>query len=310
MDPGPIDFHTHTHPTAELGLAFQRRWGFIDSPRTGTVDELFGIMDRCGVRRTLIVPWMPAQDHAVEIAAQRYGASPTAGQRAEVHAEVVRRMIELNQWAVDQVAAAPDRLSCIVGLDPIMMDEATLKAEVGNKLAKGAVGLKIAPMFLRVPANDDAMAIVYQQAREHGVFVLSQAGADGYRGAPAWGHPQHFDDVLAAYPTVDVMLAHLGMGAEEDVARLTAKHPNLYADCSSRLHLFGQPGQWTLSEAGDWFRRIGIDRVVFGTNYPLNDPVEYVEVIHAMPLTEEERRKVFFENAQGIMERSVAHARR
>lgn len=125
-------------------------------------------------------------------------------------------------------------------------------------------------------------------------------------GAPAWGHPEHFEDVLRSFPEVDIQLAHLGVGAEEEVARLTGRYPNLYADCSTRLHLFGQPGQWSLDEAATWFRRIGIDRVIFGTNYPMNDPVEYVKVIQAMPLTDEERSKILFRNAQGLIDRSAA----
>lgn len=301
-----IDFHTHTHPTAETGVAFQQRWGLAEPARNGTVPELFGIMDRAGISRTLIVPWMPAQDIVDEILAERSGGTPSHADRERAEREVVERWIALNQWAVDAVAEHPDRLMCLVGLDPVLMDANTLRREAADKLAQGAIGLKIAPMFLRVPANDEAMNVFYEAAREHGVFVLSQAGAGGWMGAPAWGHPEHFEDVLRSFPEVDIQLAHLGIGAEEEVARLTGRYPNLYADCSTRLHLFGQPGQWSLDEAATWFRRIGIDRVIFGTNYPMNDPVEYVKVIQAMPLTDEERGKILVENAQGLIDRSAA----
>ena len=35
-----IDFHTHTHPTAEAGVAFQRLWGHDAPERNGTPAEL------------------------------------------------------------------------------------------------------------------------------------------------------------------------------------------------------------------------------------------------------------------------------
>jgi predicted TIM-barrel fold metal-dependent hydrolase len=136
------------------------------------------------------------------------------------------------------------------------------------------------------------------------VFVLSQAGGNGYGPHPAWGHPRYFDAVLGAFPTVDVQLAHLGLGAEDEVARLTARHAHLYVDTSARLHLLGRPGEWSLAEAADWLRRIGIDRVLFGTNYPMHEPAEYLEVMRSLPLTDDERERILHRNARGILERA------
>jgi predicted TIM-barrel fold metal-dependent hydrolase len=150
------------------------------------------------------------------------------------------------------------------------------------------------------------VAIVFEEAARHGVFVLSQAGAHGYGPHPDWGHPRYFEAVLRAWPGVDVQLAHLGLGGEAEVARLTARHPNLFADTSARLHLIGQTGQWTPREAAEWLRRIGIDRVLFGTNYPMHEPAEYLEVLRALPLTEAERESILWRNAAGILERCAA----
>ena len=172
------------------------------------------------------------------------------------------------------------------------------------KLAKGACGLKIAPLFVRATPDDERVAIVFEEASRHRVFVLSQAGASGFGGQPAWGDPSRFEDVLRAWPDVDVQLAHLGLGGEAEVARLTARYPNLYADTSARLHAIGQSGEWTPAEAAEWFRRIGIDRVVFGTNYPMHDPVQFVAATRALPLNDGEREQILWRNAAGILDRS------
>ncbi|MCH8190987.1 MAG: amidohydrolase family protein [Chloroflexi bacterium] len=298
-----IDFHTHTHPTAEAGVAFQRLWGYDAPERNGSPAELLPLMDRASVARTMIIPWMPAQDHYDRLVLKRSeeGNPLDGNELTEAKNEIIESWRDLNQWAVEAVAAQPDRLMCLVGLDPIFMGDVFVREETADKLAKGACGLKIAPMFLRATPDDPRIAIVFELAREHGVFVLSQSGAHGYTGNPAWGHPRHFEAVLKAYPEVDIVLAHLGLGAEEEVARLTAVYPNLYADTSMRLHLLGQPGQWSLEEAVHWFRRIGVDRVIFGTNYPLCDPVQFAEVMEALPLTPDERRAVLFENAERVL---------
>jgi predicted TIM-barrel fold metal-dependent hydrolase len=296
-----IDFHTHVQPEANEGIAFQQQFGFADPPRNGTPEELLPIMDAAGIRRVLMVPWMPAQDLLERRLA---GSEPTAPERETARRAVRTEWSALNQWAVDTVAKHPERLSCLVGLDPILMHPDEVVAEVEDKLAKGACGLKIAPLFLRAAPDDARVAIVFEQARRHGVFVLSQAGAHGYGDQPDWGHPSRFEEVLRSWPTVDVQLAHLGLGGEAELARLTARYANLYADTSARLHEIGQPGGWSLAEAADWFRRIGIDRVLFGTNYPMHDPAQFIEVIRAMPLSEGEREQILWRNTAGILERA------
>ena len=136
-----IDFHTHVQPSAAEGIAFQERFGFAKPPRNGTPEELLPIMDAAGVRCTIMVPWMPAQDLVdARIAASAEGAD----HRDSIRREVVREWFALNQWAVDTVAKHRGRFECLVGLDPLLMHADELRAEVEDKLAKGACGLKIA----------------------------------------------------------------------------------------------------------------------------------------------------------------------
>jgi predicted TIM-barrel fold metal-dependent hydrolase len=301
-----IDFHTHVQPHAAAGVAFQQQFGFADPPRNGTPEELLPMMDDAGVRRVLMVPWMPAQDL---VDARLAGGPTNARHREEIRRQVVCEWFELNRWAVETVAKHPDRMSCLVGLDPILMTADEVASEVEDKLSRGACGLKIAPLFLRAGPDDPRVAIVFEQAARHGVFVLSQAGAHGYGDQPDWGNPERFEAVLRTWPTVDVQLAHLGLGGEAEVARLTARYSNLFTDTSARLHDIGQPGAWSLAEAADWFRRIGIDRVLFGTNYPMHAPAQFLQVIRDMPLDDSEREQVLWRNATGILERAATGGR-
>ncbi len=50
---------------------------------------------------------------------------------------------------------------------------------------------------------------MFEEASRHGVFVLSQAGASVFLGGQAaWGDPSRFEDVLRAWPDVDVQLSN------------------------------------------------------------------------------------------------------
>ncbi|MGO8860974.1 MAG: amidohydrolase family protein [Acidimicrobiales bacterium] len=282
-----IDAHSHTQPTAAATSALSARYGF-GSARDGTVSELLESMDRAGVTRTLIVPWLPAQDIVSELTA--------AGvDRDAAVAQVVDQWRDLNRWGAEAVTDQPERLSCLVGLDPVLMDEDLIEAEVAERLAGGASGLKVAPKFIRRRPDDEVMEVVWRAARDNGVFVLSESGAHGFANELVWGHPSYFEDVLRSFPTVTVQLAHLGLGAEGDVARLTSRYPNVVADTSLRL------GIEAPEDTAELIRRIGTDRVLFGTNYPLVDQVAYAEALRALPLTEEELHQVGHDNAARIL---------
>jgi len=240
----------------------------------------------------MIVPWLPAQDLVAEQVARGVD-------RDEAVEHVLSQWKRLNRWATDSVAAHPDHLSCLVGVDPVLMGDAGAASEITERLASGACGIKVAPMFIHRRPDDEAMEVVWRSARDHGVFVLSQSGASRKADdVQAWGHPAYFDAVLRAYPTVTVQLAHLGIGAELDVAVLTSRYENVVADTSMQ---FGhrEPG-----ELVETIRRIGTDRVLFGTNYPLVDQGTCVEAFNALPLTEEERHDVGYANAGRLVTRT------
>jgi predicted TIM-barrel fold metal-dependent hydrolase len=289
---GLIDSHTHTQPTAEEGKEFVGRYGF-HSDRQGTVAELLATMARGNVTRAMIVPWLPAQELVAEQVARGVDRDGAVD-------HVIQQWQRLNRWATDSVALHPDHLSCLVGVDPVLMGDVGVTSEIAEQIGKGACGIKVAPMFIHRRPDDEAMEVVWRCAREHGVFVLSQSGASRSAGdQEAWGHPAYFDAVLSAYPTVTVQLAHLGIGAEDDVASLTARYPNVVADTSMQL------GVMAPDEIVATIRRIGSDRVLFGTNYPLVDQVACAAAFEALPLTEEERHEIGYANASRLATRQM-----
>ncbi|MET0468242.1 MAG: amidohydrolase family protein [Aeromicrobium sp.] len=282
-----IDAHTHTQPSTAATRAFLERIGKAPDDTAGDVADLLGRMTGAGIAHAMIVPWLPAQD----LVDQRVAAG---GDRDIAVDAVVREWRELNEWATAAVAAHPGRLSCLVGVDPVLMGSAVVAEEVSRRLADGAIGVKIAPMSVRRPPTDPDVEIVWQLAREHGVFVLSECGDLTAIGRGDYGHPRYFGEVLAAYPDVTIQLAHLGMGAEDTVAGLTETYANVCTDTSLRL---GGPRGLPPDEVASWIRRIGSDRVLFGTNYPIVDPAEYAAALRSLPLSPADLERVAFGNA-------------
>jgi predicted TIM-barrel fold metal-dependent hydrolase len=245
-------------------------------------------MDRGRIQRATIVPWLPAQDLV-------RAAVETGIDRDRAAAAVIDEWRELNTWATDTVAAHPDRLTCLVGVDPVLMPEDVVIEEVRSQLARGASGLKIAPMFFDARPDDEAVEVVWRLAAEHGVYVLSACGSAAVLDHEPCGRPEYFEAVLRSYPTVLVQLAQLGQAASAGVASLTARFSNVMTDTALRLGKGESP-----QDLAALIRSIGVDRVMFGTNYPLVDPSEYAAVMRALPLSDEELRQVGARNADRL----------
>lgn len=145
-----IDAHTHTQPSRADKAEFDQWSAAQDRSRAGTVDELLSQMAAAEVRRTMLVPWLPAQllvERLVEKGEDQEGAA----------ASVVERWGQLNLWAAAEARAHPEQLTCLVGLDPILMSADVMAREVAEGVAHGAIGLKVAPMFLNVRPDSAEM---------------------------------------------------------------------------------------------------------------------------------------------------------
>jgi predicted TIM-barrel fold metal-dependent hydrolase len=289
-----IDAHTHTQPTSAATTAFMANLG-RPVERAGTPTELLAGMDRVGIAWTMIVPWLPAQDFVAELVAG--GVAEDTARSA-----IIDRWHELNSWAADQAHQQPDRLKSVIGLDPVLMSADFIEAEVSTQLAAGASGLKIAPMFIGVPADHEAMEIVYRLAIAHDVPVLAESGARAYRGHDAFGHPKYYRAVLTSFPRLRIQLAHLGMGAENEMAAVTKLSDNVITDTAQRFG--GMPGvpDPTPAEMAAVIRQIGADHVAFGTNYPIVDQERYAATLRALDLNADERRRIGYDNAARIWE--------
>lgn len=294
-----IDVHTHTFRTPEAGIEFQR----IEQPeRSGVIEELLALMQQANVSKTVMLMYTRSQPmyeaRVKDLPLDEPGRSRAD---AQLRAEIVERIIEHNQWGC-QVTAEYPNLIPFLGLDPVLMSGEQMLSEMDDKLRKGARGVKIVPNTLRIYGNDRRLWPVYEECAKRHLPLLSQSGGQAQPGAPdPWSRPWYFAEVAREFPNMKIILAHMGRGFEEDVADLTSEYPNVFTDLSSRLHTVGRPGGWTKEEAVAWIRRMGVDRVMFGTNYPWSNPVEYVAVLDSLDLTEKEKALICANNAKRVI---------
>ncbi len=287
-----IDAHVHTYPTAQIGL--QATAGTALSGCAGTVEELLGLMAVGGIDKAVMLNMTPVTD--MREAALARGEGPPE----EVTRRMIERMKRRNAWTC-QVARDHPSLVPFISLDPSMgADDAV--AEVRRRVEEGARGIKLHPSAQRFSPTDPNLWPAYAEAEALGLPVVSHGGFFPLDPESSeHSRPRAFKRVLEAFPRLTLVLAHLGGGYREESLAMAAQHPNLLFDCAAAVNGTVQPPSLTDDEAVDLIRRLGVDRVLFGSDWPWFHPLRDRERIDALPMSDDEKRLVLGENARRVM---------
>jgi len=290
-----IDAHLHTYPTAEIGL--QAMDGRGRAGYTGTIDELLGVMKDGGISKSVMLNLTPQPDMR-EAALARLPEAERERARTEINEKIIARTIRRNQWTCDVAREHPELIPCI-NLDLEMTAE-RMREEILDKVKNhGAKGIKMQPANQRFFPADEPVQTVYQTALELGIPVFCHAGK--FQNAPDYARPAKFADVLAQYSNLTFILAHIGHGYEEECVELAASYPNVSFDLSACISGSEAPDTMGDEEAVALLRKIGVEKIMFGTDYPWYDPIRDSQRIISMPLTDDEKRLILSENAKRIL---------
>jgi predicted TIM-barrel fold metal-dependent hydrolase len=181
-----------------------------------------------------------------------------------------------------------------VALNPYLTANPAKEFERLIKL--GARGLKLCPSYNLFYPNDHKLYPIYGLAQESDLPVLVHTGSSVFKGARIkYADPIYLDDVAVDFPDLSILMAHSGRGFWYDKAfYLSRLHKNLYMEIS------GLPPQNLL----DYFPHLedNIDKVVFGSDWPaVQNIVKNIEKINDLPIAEENKNKILFENAKRIL---------
>ena len=97
-------------------------------------------------------------------------------------------------------------------------------------------------------------------------------------------------NVVEKIPDFTCIAAHLGGYSEWEAARRDLKGTNVYIDTSSSLFVV------TREQALENIAHFGVERTMFGTDFPMWLPKTELERFFALGLSEEENRKILYGN--------------
>ncbi len=198
-------------------------------------------------------------------------------------ATVPAQVESINNFISQSVQQYPDKL---IGFGAIHPDYEDPAREIDRVISLGLKGLKLHSDFQNF-AMDDEKAFPIYEAAEGRLPILFHCGDT----RSDLSSPERLMNVVKRFPKLTVIGAHFAGWSMWDRAAELFAHSGIYADCSSSLYAMSP------EHAAELIRKIGADRVMWGTDYPMWSSKEELERFAKLPLTAEEKKMVLSGNA-------------
>lgn len=165
-----------------------------------------------------------------------------------------------------------------------------LMDEVERLLGLGVKGIKMHPDSQRFDIDDPRLFPMYE-AMSRRIPVMLHMGDKRYD----YSHPARLRKVMELFPGLDVIAAHFGGYSMPETARELLQDTSCVMDISSSM-MFMAPG-----EAEMYINLYGAERMAFGSDYPMFDPVKEVEAFLRLNLTEAQKEQIAYKTAERIL---------
>lgn len=260
-----IDFHTHTFPEriAKASIESLSKCSGITSHTDGTVSGLRRSMEENGVDLSVILPVVtkPAQFETVNKVAAK-------------------------------VCEADDGLLSFGGIHPDCSD---IRQKIREIKELGLKGIKIHPAYQEVYMDDIRYLRILEAATEQGLIVSVHAGVDIGLPEPVYAAVEKILHAIRETKPEKLVLAHLGGWKEWDAVEEMIAGENVYLD-TAFLEDYISDGQLLRI-----IKKHGADKILFGTDCPWSGQRESIERLQRLPLSEEERKLIFSQNAEKLL---------
>ena len=156
----------------------------------------------------------------------------------------------------------------------------------------GLKGVKLHPDFQQFALNEDKAFKLGEVINEGNVPVLIHCGDYRYN----YSNPEQLKPFLEKFPDMLVIGAHFaGWSVWAEATEKLAGTPNLYVDLSSSLY------ELSPQDAKKFIYKYGVDKVLWGTDYPMWEAESEMELFHKIGLTPEEENMILYENSAKIL---------
>lgn len=156
----------------------------------------------------------------------------------------------------------------------------------------GYAGLKFLPDYHRVNLNDDVYKPAFEYANAEHMLVLSHTWGVSMNGESC-NSVDKVIDVLDRYPNIVFLMGHSCQGQVDLAIDVACSYANAYLDLCDTGRLNGVIEKMV--------RRAGAEKVVFGTDVPMQGFCFQLGCVLGARITQEEKRAILRENALRIL---------
>ena len=275
---GIIDIvvNLYTPQEVELGQTgldddFKKQVRMPEDMRGGvTIPDYINKMDQAGIERSLLIA-VRAGDIRVQ-------------ESFEVPYESVHKVCTKH----------PDRFSGLAGIDPFRGMEGLKDLEYAVD-EMGFVGAHLYPHWCELPPNHKKYYPYYAKCCELGIPIMMQVGHNlvysRKRRLPSVGRPIYLDEVAIDFPELKLIGIHIGIPWTDEMISMCWKHENVYTAGDAYA-----PKYWPDSYV-HYANSYGQKKVLFGTDWPVIDPVRAVEEFNDLNFRESASQRILRENA-------------
>ena len=263
-----IDIHTHTYPTAiaeRAKVALERFYEFT-CEGDGTVDDLAESSARANVAGMLMLSV----------------------------ATNAKQIKNVNLWAANAKADLISRGFEAAAFGGMHQDCPDMAAELDHIRALGLSGIKIHPDIQGVDIDDRRMYELYSLIEgEMPIYFHMGDNRPQYRFSEA----QKLIKIIKEFPRLQVIAAHFGGYFAWDCAKdlIRAGGENIMFDTSSAL--WAMPSE----EADKLVGVLGVEHLMFGTDYPVMHAENELKLFMKLKLTETQREDILYNNAKSFI---------
>ena len=208
----------------------------------------------------------------------RYLILPVAVKPEHVHT--------INCFTQQQVQAH----DCFVGFGTVHADMDNLTEEMERIESMGLRGIKIHPDCQHFNIDDPKLFPLYEAVQGR-LPMMMHLGDERYD----YSHPARLRKVLQNFPKLEVCAAHFGGHTMYETAKECLSDTSCILDISSTLMFLDK------KTAENYVNHYGAERLAFGTDYPVWDPVREVELFLALNLTDDQKEQIAWKTAERFL---------
>jgi predicted TIM-barrel fold metal-dependent hydrolase len=259
-----IDFHTHIFPDSLAERAINALKAHSPESKSYTDGTLAGLkksMKEAGITRSVLLP---------------IATKPS-------------QVATINKTCTDLMA------SDTVPFGTLHPGAESFTTDIAFLVSSGVKGVKFHPEYQDFFIDEPRYFPLYEALEASGLIVVFHAGKDPGPFTCDHALPPAFRKIHAGFPRLRIVAAHMGgWKVWNEVEKHMLELP-IYFDTSAIR-------EWMApSEFLRLARKHGTERLLFGTDSPWFDQSGDVAWIDSMKLTQTEKERIFFRNAEALL---------